>query len=227
MMLQHEDLALQGKSKVKQHWLFGYGSLMSHDSRLRFTNIDADAIPVQVQGWQRSWSMCCPIENFTCVGGVPVNLAPEESIPQNSAVGGVIVPIDAITDTLRKREQNYHFVALAKQDIKHFFAHQQEALHVLLEGGIIWICQVNAPGVSNADYPVYQSYVDTCLAGCLESGGEEFARKFILETGRWDSYWVNDRQVPQYPRAARIGKVLQSGIDELLQQFDLLRFRQG
>ena len=40
-----------------------------------------------------------------------------------------------------------------------------------------------------------QSYVDEILTGCLEVGGLEFAKEFILSTSGWDPFasWTDDR----------------------------------
>ena len=83
----------------EQHYVLGYGSLMSHDSRLRHSDIDDDGLAVTVSGWQRAWNMSCSIEWFTCVGAV----IPED---QGQTINGVLVPVAEISDKLKKREQN-------------------------------------------------------------------------------------------------------------------------
>ena len=38
-----------------QHYLVGYGSLLSHDSRSRHSNIFCPNMPIVAHGWQREW----------------------------------------------------------------------------------------------------------------------------------------------------------------------------
>ena len=50
----------------------------------------------------------------------------------------------------------------------------------------------------NIDYPILQSYLDTCLKGYLEFG-EDFAVEFLETTGGWSKFWINDREVARRP----------------------------
>eukprot|EP00581_Thalassiosira_minuscula_P002637 CAMPEP_0183743682 /NCGR_PEP_ID=MMETSP0737-20130205/65340_1 /TAXON_ID=385413 /ORGANISM="Thalassiosira miniscula, Strain CCMP1093" /LENGTH=1249 /DNA_ID=CAMNT_0025979307 /DNA_START=695 /DNA_END=4444 /DNA_ORIENTATION=- len=45
---------------------------------------------------------------------------------------------------------------------------------------------------ADENHPLLQSYVDTVLQGCLEWGGEPMAESFILTTGGWSRYYLND-----------------------------------
>ena len=82
-------------------------------------------------------------------------------------------------------------------------------------------------GQQQADqhHPVYQSYIDTCLIGCMETKAENFAIEFIQSTHFWQDYWVNDRQLPQYPRHARLTAAQQRSVDTLLQSCGILQYR--
>ena len=44
-----------GEDTFPSDLMIGYGSLLSHHSRRQYSNIDCQAIPVTVQGWQRGW----------------------------------------------------------------------------------------------------------------------------------------------------------------------------
>ncbi|HEX4285101.1 MAG TPA: hypothetical protein VHZ28_08405 [Terracidiphilus sp.] len=64
-----------------------------------------------------------------------------------------------------------------------------------------------------------QSYVDICLAGCLqiqqgfpEAG--DFAEEFIQSTREWSKYWENDRVNPRRP----FGIPMAQDIDVLLKK---------
>jgi hypothetical protein len=62
-------------------WLFGYGSLLNPDSRLKSLNFDADGeagganatgVDMQIRGWKREWNMCAPPPyEFIAVGEWP------------------------------------------------------------------------------------------------------------------------------------------------------------
>lgn len=216
-------------SRKEQHYVCGYGSLMSHDSRYRYSGIDAQAIPVHVTGWQRSWSMASPGENITCVGAIP---------EANSSLNALLVAVDEIDDKLRKREQNYHFVELPIEAIflhstvceNHPRNRSYPGAKLCPENEFgkarIWICQVADPQCATLSHPIYQSYVDTCISGCLEQVGEEFAANFVMQTLGWDGVWVNDRKAGKYPRAAHVNVAMQKRIDDLLHMQGVLRHRQ-
>ncbi|WP_416305445.1 gamma-glutamylcyclotransferase [Neptunicella sp. SCSIO 80796] len=199
-------------------FILGYGSLLSHDSRWRFSAINTAVIPVSVQGWQRSWITRNIEEQQSHVGALP---------KQNASLNGVLVPTERITDRLRQREKDYLFapVPLCRLTLQ-VDRPQINALKQQLQHRKIWICQSLGIHPANKQFPVMQSYVDTCLAGCLENGGEDFARAFVKNTAGWNEGWINDRKMPRYPRAARVDKVLQQKIDQLLDEFELLQLRQ-
>lgn len=52
---------------------------------------------------------------------------------------------------------------------------------------------------ADENHPLLQSYVDTVLQGCLEWGGEELAEEFILTTGGWSCYYLNDTPSSRRP----------------------------
>jgi len=200
----------------QQHYLLGYGSLISHDSRYRYTNIDAKGIPVSVSGWQRSWNMRSKEVQHTCVGALP---------KAGATINGVLLPIDEITPALRTRESEYHFTAINPASIE-FHDDERTLVGELREAASVWICEVMLPESTHAEYPIHQSYVDTCLSGCFEHVGEEFARSFIEQTHGWQEHWVNDRKDPQYRRMAKVNKQMQQTIDDLLYDCGILHHRQ-
>ena len=55
-------------------------------------------------------------------------------------------------------------------------------------------------GLEKASYkfPIPQTYVDTCLTGCLEYS-IEYAQQFLSSTTGWSQYWLNDRLIPRRP----------------------------
>lgn len=52
---------------------------------------------------------------------------------------------------------------------------------------------------ADESHPLLQSYVDTVLQGCLEWGGERFAREFVNTTDGWSSFFLNDTPSSRRP----------------------------
>lgn len=204
----------------QQHFVVGYGSLMSHDSRFRFSQINTRVQPVWVNGWERGWVTSCAKERFNSVGAYP---------NPNAKLNATLVPVSTITPELQQREQNYRFTEVPHQVISLTQAPTTEA-DVLSETNRYWICETLQQTQPDAAHPLLQSYIDTCLAGCVESGGLTFARSFIETTQFWHSnvqseFWINDRKHIKYPRAAQVTSEQAANFDELLQEFDLLGLR--
>lgn len=179
-----------------------------------------------VKGWYRGWNMCCSIENFTCVGAHrDKHMSKHRDVSIENTLNGVLIPVDEISEELQKREQNYRFVKLSAKDVFHWHASETNSLLEELHDANIWLCEVNHTGIADQCRPIYQSYVDTCLEGCLSHFGKDFALAFIKNTYGWDSHWVDDRESPQYPRLSTATSEIKTVIDELLHTCDLLQHR--
>jgi hypothetical protein len=185
------------------HYLFGYGSLISQQSRLA-TGKTGVAIPVTVQGFQRAWNMISPEMKISGVGVVPQT---------DSICNGVLVEIDESEIPLfDKRElegSNYNYERLE--------IHQKQ----LVQGEIpvnssMWIYVVKKPLTPTLEYPIAQSYLDVILTGCFDYG-EIFASEFIQLTSGWEYPWINDRNCPRYARA--LSEIQESEIDRLLKSY--------
>lgn len=216
-VLQQQPLSPKNHH-VKNHYVVGYGSLMSHDSRLRYSQIDAEGMPVHVSSWQRAWNMNCPDNLYTCVGALPGNA--------QASLNGMLVPIAEITPQLRQREQSYQFIPLDLTAIQAHHPAQSMQLQELLTDAVVWICQVAQPGDASVEFPIFQTYVDTCISGALEHVGIDFAMDFITRTSGWQGHWLNDRHKPRYPRLAKLDVDMHNRIDALLTEADLLQYRQ-
>ncbi|MCH8888498.1 MAG: gamma-glutamylcyclotransferase [SAR324 cluster bacterium] len=82
-----------------------------------------------------------------------------------------------------------------KIPIEHFAALGWQSLP-----GVLFVYIFRAKSVASVDieYPILQSYLDTCLKGYLEYG-EDFAIEFLETTGGWSKFWINDREVARRP----------------------------
>lgn len=197
-------------------YVFSYGSLISRYSREEHSDIKASVIPAYLEGWQRSWCTLYEDEGATYAG---------VSQSVKARIGGVIIPTH-VTEDLRHRERQYRFTPVSKDDL--YAISSATPLDKL--DGPIWICETIRPVEASRHHPLPQTYIDTCLAGCLEVGeqaGEQFAVDFIRQTTGWSTGWVNDRPPgkPIYPRRAQTTGKLHAWIDNMLAEHDLLRFR--
>jgi hypothetical protein len=180
-------------------------------------------LPAQVRGYARGWWARTGAIGFTTtfVGAIP---------EKSSSVNGVIYTVsDAELKASDEREQGYKRVDVTK-DVE------------ILSGGStpkgkVWIyVNVFKPGeleksLPTPQYPIVESYVDICLAGCLqiEQGfpdAGDFASEFITSTQKWSKYWENDRVNPRrpfvtVPQYAVIDALLQKHLPELFAEMQL------
>jgi hypothetical protein len=171
----------------QDNFIIGYGSLLSAYSRQTFSDIHHPAISVTAHGWRRGWSTRDSDE-----GATYASVRPD---PDSSLVAALL-PTE-ITAKLRHRERSYEFVEVSPDTLT-----TREGSSI--PGGRFWIVVNREYNRAQAKHPIPQSYVDTCLIGCMELGGETMMRAFINQTEHWNSYWINDREwtQPLYPRRA-------------------------
>lgn len=189
------------------HIVLGYGSLMNSDSRSRHSDIPHDGIEVDVEGFERAWVTRSEPEQQTYVGAYQ---------KQGAWLNAQLVPTH-MDPALQKREQDYRFTPVALSQLR--FELPQTLANYLYDWLVskdIWICESLEIVPSAPDYPVNQTYIDTCLAGCLELGGKAAAQRFITSTQGWDHHRFNDRTLPRYPRAAEVDQSHCAVIDEML-----------
>ena len=190
------------------HIVLGYGSLMNSDSRSRHSGIPHDGVEVEVFGFERGWITRSEPELQTYVGAYQ---------KKDGWLNAQLVPTH-LDPALQKREQDYRFTPVTIDQLNFELADDlTERLIEWIKQRDIWICESLKVEFSSADYPVHQSYIDTCLAGCLELGGEAAARRFIDSTTGWQHHRVNDREAPRYPRAAVVNPAYFAVIDRLLE----------
>ena len=194
-----------------KHMVLRYGSLLSKDSRERFSNIYTQSIPVNVKGFERGWITRSEQEQQTYVGAIR---------NRDKQLNAHLIPTD-INPGLQEREKDYRFIQVALHDIHlnrstSFAREEQVAIENALAPFTFWMCETLAVQPASHRYPVHQTYIDTCISGCLEQGGEAEAQAFIAQTSFWRHNRVNDRRSPKYPRAAVVDIANQQKIDELL-----------
>jgi hypothetical protein len=195
-------------NSAEQSVLLAYGSLLNKNSREEHSNIRADGIPLLVNGWERGWITRSTSEKQTYVGAI-----------QNSekSLNALALPI-SIDQKLTKREQDYRFTEVSFSELD-FNVEISEQTISKLQSKRFLICETLAIAPSSEDFPVYQSYIDTCIAGAIESNGESYGAQFITTTSDWSNLnTINDRTVPCYMRAAEVNQQMQNLIDKLLKE---------
>jgi len=196
-------------------YIFGYGSLLSEYSRQTYSNIHSEVISATINGWSRAWCAVYPDEGATYAGAFRNS---------SSNLDGVLIRTQ-IDDTLSERERGYQFSPLNRSELIRVAGDYE-----LRTDDRIWICESLQPGAATELCPLPQSYVDTCLSGCIEVHGVDGAARFIDQTYGWDCVWVNDRHVQRnliYPRHARVSVEQSELIDFILEERGVLRFRQA
>lgn len=142
-------------------------------------------------GLRRAWNTVCVDVGLTCTF---LGVAADDG----SNTNGVLIPIrEGELPELDRRESGYRRVAIDPSRV--------EALGPL-PGALdrVEVYEAIAEQPPTPERPIIQSYVDICLAGCLEVGkslgvGAAFAEEFLATTHGWSGEWVNDRLFPRAP----------------------------
>lgn len=186
-----------------QNYIFGYGSLIDDESRERTTAAARYAFPVVVKDIARGW----------WARGAPSGLTTTflGAIDRKGAsCNGVIYPVtpEEIDETDHRETAGYKRVKVEPEDI------------TMLDGrkappdGDVWVYLNQIPPEKLADnlpspsFPMVQSYVDICVAGCIEvehryPTAAGFTEQFLAATRDWSRFWVNDRSQPRRAFAAQ------------------------
>lgn len=186
-------------------YMIGYGSILSRHSRETHSGMTGPALKVALPGWRRAWSVRYRDEAATYLGLV------EDA---HSILDAVLVPVD-INPEMRHRERGYVWTPVERSSLG----------TADVPDGRFWIVVNTEHETADAAHPVPQSYVDTCLIGAFETGGETMLRAFINGTDHWDQAWANDREHPVYPRLTPLDRHQRTMIDDHLQDAGVLKFR--
>ena len=194
----------------EHHWLFGYGSIVNEASRLSTLAAHSQEQPppaawVELSaeaGYVREWNFRAP-SGFTAVGI-------RHDAGGATEISGVIFEA-GIGDALKRfdeREMGYKRVELDPSQLKLLHAH--EAAGAALQQGAprhrFWTYVPIETNGASEEHPICQTYVDVCLLGCLERGegiaegeGRRLAERWVLTTGAWSRYWLNDAPMSRRP----------------------------
>lgn len=189
------------------NYIFGYGSILSSESRgsSGATGAVATAELLPSFGWRRAWNFRKDT-GFTALGLERAS---------GRAVCGVIFPADDSMSVFDAREVGYRRVRVPAEGLAlrtwpdaalpSGLQPQGEvaALQRLLDAGgaVVWtyVPEESCTSEADSDHPICQTYVDAVLGGCLECGGEVMATELILSTTGWSEYFLNDVPMGRRP----------------------------
>lgn len=205
------------------HFVFGFGSIMNSSTHAAWlpNNSENDssskaALPGRIVkikrefGYERRWNFRSTT-GFTALGVSRID--PTDFNPSQPNMNGVLlrVPI-AMMPGFDKREKGYDKVQIPLEFIElcdnrgansssSSSPEKQQPAFELTKHDKIWmyVPQPSQNREADENHPLLQSYVDTVLQGCLEWGGEEMGIDFVLSTGSWSPYFLNDTPSSRRP----------------------------
>ncbi|KAL9179929.1 hypothetical protein ACHAXT_007899 [Thalassiosira profunda] len=188
-------------------YIFGFGSIMNTSTHATWQPPDkkgSGAIPGSIAtikqrfGYRREWNFRSAT-GFTALGVVKADSN------DASDINGVLfrVPRGEMPN-FDRREVGYERIAVPLDCLQfhpELSGCTAQTTFDLGPGDKIWLYVPLPSHTHDADenHPLLQSYVDTVLQGCLEWGGEGLAEKFILSTGGWSCYYLNDTPSSRRP----------------------------
>eukprot|EP00401_Gymnodinium_catenatum_P025893 CAMPEP_0117612670 /NCGR_PEP_ID=MMETSP0784-20121206/83066_1 /TAXON_ID=39447 /ORGANISM="" /LENGTH=828 /DNA_ID=CAMNT_0005416227 /DNA_START=273 /DNA_END=2759 /DNA_ORIENTATION=- len=206
------------QAKGVQYFTFGMGSLINTPSRVGTAGVAAQsAIPVRISG-EYAFCPCWNFQNYAggsqlTAGGMVLRSDPRIKNKEAETVG-VIYPCpgdDAAMAAQDEREIGYTRFNIPNEFI-HPLDHWQKVFqyvpntelpddHPQRERGPDGSLTPRAP-FPPREYPLSQTYVDTCILGCLEYS-RKMACKWIQGFIGWPTsdspHWINDRVLPRQP----------------------------
>ncbi len=204
-----------------KNYIFGYGSLIETESRLRAAPMAKVAFPAIARGFQRGWFARMP-DTLASISPTYLGCFPKEGSHTNGVIYEVTEEELEATD---EREMGYKRI-----EVKDF----EEYYPIIETGDKVWIYVNTFPDVTpppstfpNKNYPIVQSYVDICINGCLEiensfpkAKEDHFTIDFIRSTSQWSAHWANDRIYPRRPfmyrkNAFEIDAILKDNLPDL------------
>lgn len=185
-------------------YIFGYGSLIERESRLRTIPSANESYPIEVEGLKRGWFARTEVSGLstTFLGCIE-----QDDYTTNGVVYEVTKKERIATD---KREIGYTRIKINPKNIKvltdKIYFEPEDKIWVYVNKFVKNI--IPKSNLPNDNFPIVQSYVDICINGCLEiekefpqekEGGYSFVARFIDTTYYWNSFWENDRIYPRRP----------------------------
>lgn len=209
--------------KEEYDYLFGFGSIMNSSTHAPWLkDKSVGALPGAVAtlsrgfGYERQWNFRSST-GFTALGVI-------KSTTPNDINGVVFRVPRSMMPSFDRREVGYKKVRVPLEVLQlqpELKGTNQQTNFGLANDDSVWLYVPLETHCTHADenHPLLQSYVDTVLQGCLEWGGDHFAEQFIVSTGGWATYFLNDTPNSRRPWLFRKDYDI---IDRLLQKHSSL-----
>ena len=182
---------------------FGYGSLVNRQT----LPDDAHSVRVRVRGWRRAWRLTSRrSDRPRCT----LTVVPD---PDSEILGTVIAQPEHHEDALQQREMLYE-----RQDLDASCVEWIDGRPGTWPDPFIHVGAAAHSGSGDADHPILLSYIETVMAGFLNTFGDNGPRHFVATTSDWHVPVLNDRHQPFYPRAKKLADCEQSLVDDLLRE---------
>ena len=174
--------------------VFGYGTLLNDESREREGGVQsrdvcalADLTPEF--GFSRSFCMRSST-GFTALGLV------RDGNPRYNCCGVVFEVCESSLKDYDLRESGYY-----RELIPHPCLTLLKGSLKLQKNDLVYTYIPNVESIFEAteDFPILQTYVDVCLGGCMEWGGVDLIKEFVLSTQMWSSHFLNDPPMSRRP----------------------------
>ena len=202
---------------MTDHFVFAYGSLIDEHSRQAsnppITPLSSEPLRwVRICGYRQGW--LTPCSGFTYLGVIPDG---------NARSSGVLLHVDEeVLKRIDGREDEgkvYKRVPVNPSAIQLIGSvHRFESP--------VWLYKAIRPGAPSEEFPIWQSYVDVVLRGCIREFKESFAKEVVGSCCNWARPWENDRKEPRYPRQGKgIQPAEEAMIDKVLSACEVLRHR--
>ena len=212
------------EAKKDYEFVFGFGSLMNsstHAAWLEPSNSSSEGAAAMTAflgkvvrirpsfGFERRWNFRSTT-GFTALGVSRIATVPATvAEPPRNNMNGVLFQIPScMMPGFDRREVGYEKMRIPLGCIdfcsdEEYIApnHNQAEFPELTDSDNIWIYvpQANQCREADENHPLLQSYVDTVMQGCLEWGGRKMAEEFVLSTGSWSSFFLNDTPSSRRP----------------------------
>ena len=221
---------------TERDFVFGYGSIINNASRkstlqsissqasLRDQGID-DAVLATVSpefGYKRCWCYRSST-GFTALG---LKYCAEGSDERQSLteISGVLFPIpnSEALEAFDLRETGYRRVSIPHHLISVVIvsgtSETDRSGEAVIDGKVwVYIPECSRLAEPDENFPLLQTYIDTCIRGCLDWGGSALVSKFLKTTLGWNEFYLNDAPMSRRPWLHRPEYSL---IDKCLEEHD-------
>ena len=177
------------------HRIFGFGSLVT-----RATHDYGWRGPTQLTGYRRVWVPSLEWD---------VSLLSVEPSSTTTIDGVVLDVSEEDWPGLLERERGYDVQMLTPS-----------MLSPEVSGVALFVGRT-APEKPAQGGKILLSYLDTVIAGFVETFGAERARAFFATTSGWSAGVEHDRAAPRYPRAIPLNPEIKALVDEELARLGL------